>query len=89
MNEEIDNISLYNINPLLLHGYIGPFVALYGLWLYFWTVVYGVDDYFEAGLIALAIIGLLQILVSLFCLWFVPVRCFLTCSKVLFIFTTI
>ena len=44
--------------------------------------VYGVEEYFEASLIALAVIGLLQILVSLFCLWSVDVRCALTCSKV-------
>nr|KAG5706602.1 hypothetical protein BaRGS_005672 [Batillaria attramentaria] len=46
-----------------------------------WTVVYGVDDYFEAGLIAFAIIGLVQILTALFCLWSIEVRCWMTCSK--------
>ena len=79
---EIQHISLHNLRPLILHGYIGPFLVLYGLWLYTWVVVYGLDGYFEAGLIALAMIGLLQILCCLFCHWFVSVQCALTCSKV-------
>ena len=84
INDEIEQISLYNVRPLLLHGYIAPFLVLYSVWLYMWTIVYGVNDYFEAGLIVLAIVGLLQILSGLFCLWFVEVRCLLTCSKVRF-----
>ena len=79
---EIQHISLHNLRPLILHGYIGPFLVLYGLWLYMWVVVYGVEGYFEGGLIAVAIIGLLQILCCLFCHWFVGIRCALTCSKV-------
>ncbi|KAJ7372377.1 hypothetical protein OS493_019827 [Desmophyllum pertusum] len=58
----------------------GPFIPLYLTWLYFWTVVYGVTDYFEAGLIALAVVGILQILSCLFCHWSVHVRCLFTCS---------
>lgn len=81
VSDEIKEVRLYNILPLALHGYIAPFMLLYAGWLYGW-VTYGVTDYWEAGLIVLAIIGLLQILTSLFCLWFVPIRCLLTCSKV-------
>lgn len=82
VNEEIQSITCYNIRPLFFHGYIGPFVILYSAWFYFWVFVYGLEHYFEAGLIALAIIGLFQILASLFCVWSVDVRCKLTCAKV-------
>ena len=82
LNDEIQNVSYYNIRHLALHGYIAPFICLYLIWFYLLMFVYGVEEYFEASLIALAVIGLLQILVSLFCLWSVDVRCALTCSKV-------
>ncbi len=82
IGDEIRHISLYNPRPVVFHGYIAPFMFLYGCWLYVWAQVYGVEDYFEAGLIGFAIIGLLQILSCLFCAWFVEVKCFLTCSKV-------
>ena len=82
LNEEIQSVSYYNIRHLAFHGYIGPFAVLYILWFYLLKFVYGVEEYFEIFLIALAVIGLLQILVSLFCLWSVDVRCALTCSKV-------
>ncbi|WAR31484.1 AT131-like protein [Mya arenaria] len=82
LNEEIQYVSYYNFRPTLFHGYVGPFVIIYAIWLYVLTAVYGLEDYFEAGLIALAVIGVLQILVSLFCLWSVHIRCILTCSKV-------
>ncbi|XP_060069748.1 endoplasmic reticulum transmembrane helix translocase-like [Ylistrum balloti] len=81
LNEEVQSVTCYNIRPLILHGYIGPFVLLYSVWFYCWTCVYGLEEYYEAGLIALAFIGFLQILSSLFCLWSVDVRCVFTCSK--------
>ena len=82
LNEEIQQLSLYNLRPIVLHGYVAPFLVLYTGWLYVWMAIYGVEDYYEAGLIALAIIGLLQILTCLFCHWFVDVRTLLTCTKV-------
>ncbi|XP_013085670.2 endoplasmic reticulum transmembrane helix translocase-like [Biomphalaria glabrata] len=82
LTEEIQRLSYYNIRPLLLHGYVFPFLFVYAAWAYVWAYVYGINDYYEGGLIALAGIGLLQILTSLFCLWSVHVRCALTCSKV-------
>ncbi|KAL4219329.1 hypothetical protein ACF0H5_021909 [Mactra antiquata] len=81
LNDDIQYVSFYNIRPLPFHGYVGPFIVIYLGWFYSWTVVYGLEEYFEAGLIVLAGIGLLQILTSLFCLWSVDVRCALTCSK--------
>ena len=88
LNEEIEYVKLYRIRPILLHFYLAPFIPIYLTWLYLWTVVYGVTDYFEAGLIALAVVGLLQILSCLFCHWSVHVRCFFTCSKVSLLFMT-
>ncbi|CAH1786419.1 unnamed protein product [Owenia fusiformis] len=81
LNEEIQQISLHNPRPLVLHGYVAPFMVLYSIWLYVWVVVFGVDEFFELGCIALAGIGILQILVCLFCFWSVAIRCALTCSK--------
>ncbi|XP_077986422.1 endoplasmic reticulum transmembrane helix translocase-like [Glandiceps talaboti] len=82
MNEDIKSVSLYNPRPVVLHGYVFPFIILYSLWLYFWFVVYGVDDYFEAGVIAVAAIGILQVLVCLFCHWSVHFKCAVTCNRV-------
>ncbi|XP_005097645.1 manganese-transporting ATPase 13A1 [Aplysia californica] len=83
LNEEIHRLAFYNLRPVLLHGYVFPFLFIYSIWAYIWTVLYGIEDYFEGGLIAFAAIGLLQILTALFCLWSVHVRCALTCGKVL------
>ncbi|XP_027037103.1 manganese-transporting ATPase 13A1-like [Pocillopora damicornis] len=81
LNDELEYVKLYRIRPLLLHFYLAPFIPIYLTWIYFWTMVYGVTDYFEAGLIALAAIGILQILSMLFCHWSVHVRCLFTCSS--------
>lgn len=79
LNEEIQSITLYNIRPTAFHGYILPFMIIYGLWLYIFTVHYEMNEY---AFISLAGIGLLHVLISLFCLWFVHVYCFLACKKV-------
>jgi len=86
VNDEIESISLYTLRPLLLHGYVLPFVLLYGGWLYVWVAVLGFSDYVEAGCIGFVIIGLLQVICSLLCHWFVSVRCLLTCSRVRLVF---
>ena len=82
LNEDIHRLSFYNLRPVLFHGYVFPFLFIYAGWFYSWTVIYGLDDYYEAGLIVFAGIGLLQILTALFCLWSVHVRCILTGGKV-------
>jgi len=82
VNEEIESVSLYTLRPLLLHGYVLPFVLLYGVWLYVWGAVLGFSDFVEAGCIGFVIIGLLQVVCSLLCHWFVSVRCLLTCNSV-------
>lgn len=121
----VQRVTLYNQKPVLLHGYAGPFVVLYAVWLFIWgswiqnQAVVGEGDFtvkeevptglgkvgsptengtleedgklenfssndgnLEAGFIGLAVIGVLQTLVYLFCHWSVHVRAFLTCTKV-------
>ena len=82
LNEEIQHISYCNIRPVVFHGYVAPFIFIYAAWLYVWVAIYGIEEYFEGGLIALAIIGLIQVLTSLFCLWSIGIRCALTCATV-------
>lgn len=85
LNDEIQSLGFYNIRAVIFHGYVLPFLFIYAGWAYAWTYVYGLEDYFEAGLIIFAGIGLLQILTALFCLWSIHIRCALTCSRVSFI----
>ncbi|XP_049787588.1 endoplasmic reticulum transmembrane helix translocase [Schistocerca cancellata] len=81
IDELVQCVSLHIPRKLLFHGYILPFMCLYGLWIYIWVTVYGVEEYYEAGLIGVAVIGLLQILSCLCCHWSVHVHCFLTCKS--------
>lgn len=80
VDEEIKTLTYYNFRPLLLRGYVGPFLVLYILWLY--VFVYGTKDYFDAGVIAVGIILFIHVLTRLFCVWSVHVQCALTCSVV-------
>ncbi|ESO00564.1 hypothetical protein HELRODRAFT_113120 [Helobdella robusta] len=82
LSDDIRKTALYKIRPIILHGYVLPFIVFYFCWAYVWMLVLGVSDYFEAGMIGFAIIGLLQTLCCLFCYWFVEVRCLLTCCLV-------
>lgn len=82
LNEEIECIQLYRRRPFWLHYYLAPFLPLYLIWLYTWVTVFGVSEYFEAGMIILAGIGIVQILSGLFCHWSVHVLAFFTCSSV-------
>lgn len=82
IDDLVQSISLHVPRQFLFHGYILPFVTLYGCWLYGWVFVYGVEEYYEAGLIGVAVIGLVQILSCLCCHWSVHVQCFLTCRSV-------
>eukprot|EP00058_Branchiostoma_floridae_P006964 XP_002592452.1 hypothetical protein BRAFLDRAFT_68938 [Branchiostoma floridae] len=81
IDDLVQRVSLYNLRPFLLHLYVAPFLVIYAVWLYVWLGVYGVGEYFEAGLIALAVIGIVQILSCLFCHWSVHVRCSFICNK--------
>uniref|UniRef100_A0A3B3SYM8 ATPase 13A1 n=1 Tax=Paramormyrops kingsleyae TaxID=1676925 RepID=A0A3B3SYM8_9TELE len=81
-DELVSSVSLYRRRPRLLHGTVLPFVAfLYPGWLYAWLVVYGAAEYPEAGLLALAAIGIAHVLTALSGYWSVHAHCWLTCAK--------
>ncbi|CAB1449709.1 unnamed protein product [Pleuronectes platessa] len=81
-DELVSSVTLYRRRPRLLHGTVLPFLAvLYPGWLYVWMGVYGASDYPEAGLLALAAIGIAHVLTALSGYWSVHAHCLLTCSK--------
>ena len=84
LDDLIQSLSYHNLRPLLLHGYALPFIALYLAWLYIWLFVKGYEENYEVGLVGIAVIGFIQILTSLFCLWSVSVKVLLTTSLVSF-----
>ncbi|KAH9286492.1 Manganese-transporting ATPase 13A1 [Echinococcus granulosus] len=81
LTPDIDSINLYREKPILLHGYIWPFVLLYSIWLGYWFGTLGATEYVELGLIGVAVISVLHVLTALFCYWFVSVRCLLMFRK--------
>jgi manganese-transporting P-type ATPase len=82
VDELIQSISLHTPIPVAFHGTIFPFLFLYGSWFYFWVFVYGVSDYYEAGLVTLVGIAIVQIFTCLCCFWSVHFRVFTSCRKV-------
>ena len=82
IGDEIDYISLYKPLHIAFHGYIAPFVVSYAVLVFLWVGVYGLWDYREVFLIAIAGVAALDFLLCLFCVWSVHLRCFVTCKKV-------
>lgn len=82
MDDLVDNVVLYVPKPVWMHGYAFPFVIFYGISLYIWIGFYGFLEFFEIGCILVSVVGLLQVLTVLFCIWFVGIRCFLNCKRV-------
>uniref|UniRef100_A0A915AUB1 Cation-transporting ATPase n=2 Tax=Parascaris univalens TaxID=6257 RepID=A0A915AUB1_PARUN len=80
VDQLVHSITSYTTKPIIAHAYVGPLVVLYGVWLYLWCGVYGINEYWELGCIVLAGIGILQVLTLLFCHWFIAVHCLFTCS---------
>ncbi|XP_030646641.1 endoplasmic reticulum transmembrane helix translocase isoform X2 [Chanos chanos] len=81
-DELVRSLSLYRRRPRPLHGTVLPFfMLLYPGWLYAWLGVYGAAEYPEAGLLALAAIGIAHVLTVLSGYWSVHAHCLLTCSK--------
>ncbi|XP_076122513.1 endoplasmic reticulum transmembrane helix translocase [Alosa pseudoharengus] len=81
-DELVSSVSLYRRRPTLFHGTVLPFMTvLYPGWLYVWLGVYGAADYPEAGLLALAAIGIAHVLTVLSGYWSVHAHCLLTCVK--------
>ncbi|XP_071948299.1 endoplasmic reticulum transmembrane helix translocase-like [Antedon mediterranea] len=81
VDDVIASLTPLNLRPTIFHGYVAPFAVLYVCWFYCFAFIYGINEYFEAGMIAVAGIGCLQILVGLFCHWSVHIRSLLTCGK--------
>uniref|UniRef100_A0A8C3XMS7 ATPase 13A1 n=1 Tax=Chelydra serpentina TaxID=8475 RepID=A0A8C3XMS7_CHESE len=94
-DELVSAVTLYRRRPRLLHGTVLPFVAgLYPAWLWLWGprvwAAWGELDEAEAGsgrgppeaaLLALAAIGVAQLLTALSGLWSVHAHCALTCVR--------
>lgn len=80
--DEVSSVELYKSSPVLSHGYVAPFIFIYILFFSLWIFGYGFFAYFEAGCIALAALGMIQILVCLACHWSIHVRAKLTATKV-------
>ncbi|XP_061605171.1 manganese-transporting ATPase 13A1 [Phyllopteryx taeniolatus] len=81
-DELVSSVTLYRRRPRLFHGTVLPFLTvLYPGWLYVWLWVYGASEYPEAGLLALAAIGIAHVLTALSGYWSVHAHCWLTCSK--------
>ncbi|XP_015432152.1 PREDICTED: manganese-transporting ATPase 13A1 [Dufourea novaeangliae] len=81
VDELVQTVTLHNPRKLLFTGYILPSVILYAIWIYSWIFVYGIDEYYDAGLVGIAVIGLFQIFICLCCQWSVHVHTFLNCSS--------
>ena len=86
IDELVQSVTLYVPRPFILNGFVLPFIILYSSWTYIWFFVYGVWDYYEAGIIGVCLIGLCQLFCCLCCHWSVHVRCFFTCNKVIIMF---
>ncbi|KTG46494.1 hypothetical protein cypCar_00000803 [Cyprinus carpio] len=80
-DELVRSVSLHSRRPRVLHGTVFPFLLLYPGCLYSWLAVYGAAEYFEAGLLALAALGIAHVLTVLSGYWSVHAHCWLTCSK--------
>ncbi len=80
----VKSVDCYNSRPLLLHGYIAPFVSIYVILMYNWLNYYSTSNSQEIWFIFVAIIVVLQILCYLFSHWSVSCNCFLAFTKVFF-----
>jgi hypothetical protein len=81
-SDEIQSINPLRFRHFLLHLNIGPFFLAYLVWLIIWTQHFGVSDYPELGMVVTIVIGILQVVVCLFCYWFVEFRVLMQCIKV-------
>ena len=85
-DELVRSVSLHVERHWLLHSYVCPFVPLYATWVYAWFI--GITDFGpladnpEAGIIALVVVFLAQVLVVLTCHWSVHFMAWSTCFKV-------
>ncbi len=83
LSEEVNYIVLCKPLPLILHGYVWPFILAYIALVSVWTGVYGFEESPELFFLCLASIAVLNIITALFCVWSMHVRCALTCKQVI------
>ncbi|XP_012275293.1 manganese-transporting ATPase 13A1 [Orussus abietinus] len=81
LDDLIETVSLHNPRSLFCRGYVLPFAVLQVAWIYNWIFVYGIDRYYDDGLVGIAVIGVLQIFICLCCQWSVHIHCFINCSS--------
>ncbi|KAL9707030.1 hypothetical protein quinque_010548 [Culex quinquefasciatus] len=81
VDDLVQYVTLHTPSHVLLSGSVLPFMGLYAVWAYLWVAVYGIEEYWEAGLLTLAGIGFVQVFVCLCCFWSVHVQTFLNCRK--------
>lgn len=84
IDDLVQYVTLHRPRPVLLNGSVFPFIVIFGVWLYLWVFVYGLDSeaHYEAFLVILVVIACVQILVCLCCFWSVHIQTFLNCKKV-------
>lgn len=86
MQSSLDDLVQYTqlFKPMatVLQGTILPFLVIYPVVFYFWIVVYGFEENFEAGFVSVAVVAITQILICLCCYWSVHIQCFLSCTAV-------
>ena len=82
LSEDVDYVTYHRPLHLAFHGYVWPFIILYILLLGGWVWQYSTWDHMEGLFIGIAIVGALNIITCLFCVWSVHVRCRLTSVKV-------
>ena len=82
LSEDVEYVTYHKPLPLLLHGYVWPFILAYMLVTCGWVWFNGSWEQIEALFICCAIIAAFNIIACLFCVWSVHIRCKLTCFKV-------
>ncbi|XP_053601679.1 endoplasmic reticulum transmembrane helix translocase [Plodia interpunctella] len=82
LDDLVQYTQLFKPVAFILQGTILPFVIIYPVIFYSWIVVYGFEEYVEAGFVTVVVVALIQILVCLCCYWSVHIQCFLCCSAV-------
>ncbi|RWS25769.1 manganese-transporting ATPase 13A1-like protein [Leptotrombidium deliense] len=80
-DELVASVSCYNSRPVILHGYIAPFISIYTVFIYLWLSNKVEPEFLETWFISAIAFVALQILCYLFCHWSVHVKCFLAYSK--------
>ena len=83
ISDEVQHVELFKTSHVLTHAYVAPFLVIYAIFFPTWIIKFGFFENFEIGCIFLAILGVIQVLVCLACLWSVHIQARFTCSKVL------